>query len=45
MHFNLDPQGDEKIKFFFQETYEFQILGNESLIIAGYEDTKTSIFQ
>ena len=34
----------KKITFFAQETYDFQILGNEALIIAGYEDIKISIF-
>ena len=28
------------MEVFSQETYDFQILGIEALIIAGYEDTK-----
>ena len=34
----------KKNECFSQETYDFQILGNETLIIAGYEDIKLSIF-
>ena len=36
--FNLNSQRNEKIKFSSKETYDFQILGNETLMIAGYED-------
>ena len=45
IYFNLNCQGNEEIEFFSQETYDFQILGNETLIIAGYEDIKFPIFQ
>ena len=41
--FNLIP-GKLKIEFFSQETYDFQILGNETLIIACYKDIKIVIF-
>ena len=42
--FEIEFPGNEQIEFFSQETYDFHILGNETLIIAGYEDTKISIF-
>ena len=35
--FQVEFQGNEKIEFFSQETNDFQILGNETMIIAGYE--------
>ena len=44
IYFNFNSQGYEKIEFFSKDTYYFQILRNESLIIAGYEDIKISIF-
>ena len=44
IYFNLNSQGNEKLDFFSQETYDFQILKNESVIVAGYEDIKASIF-
>ena len=44
IYFNLNSQGNEKLDFFSQETYDFQILENESVIVAGYEDIKASIF-
>ena len=44
IYFNLNSQGNEKIEFFSQDTYDFQILGNKALIIACYEDIKISIF-
>ena len=44
IYFNLNSQGNEKIEFFSQESYDFQIFGNEALIIAGHEDIKISIF-
>ena len=34
----------KKIEFFFHDTLDFQILGDEVLIITGYEDTKNFIF-
>ena len=41
---NLICQGNAEMKFFSQETYDFQILENEALIIAGYENIKFSTF-
>ena len=47
--FNVNSQGNEKIKFLPQETYDFQILGSKTLIIVGYdfvyEDIKNSVFR
>ena len=37
---NLDSRGDKKIELSSQGTYNFQILGNETLIIADYKYTK-----
>ena len=37
IYFNLNSQEDEKIEVFSQETYSFQILGNEAIIIAVSE--------
>ena len=34
---NFKSRGTEKIKFSSQGTYNFQILGNETLIIADYK--------
>ena len=45
MLFNLNSQGNEEIKFFSLETYDFQTLGSETLIIAGYVEIEISIFQ
>ena len=39
IYFNLSFQGNENIEFFSQEAYDFQILGNETMVNAGYEDT------
>ena len=44
INFNLNSQGNENIDCFFQETYNFQMLENETLIITGYEDIKISVF-
>ena len=44
IYFNFYPQGNEKIEVFSQKTYDFQILGNETLISACYEDIQFSIF-
>ena len=44
IYFNLNSQGNEKVDFFTQETYDFQSLGNGTIIIAGYEDIKVSMF-
>ena len=45
-YFNLNSQdlGNEKIEFFSQETYDFQILGSEIMISTDYEDMKISVF-
>ena len=44
INFNFNSQGNKKIDCFSQETYNFQILENETLIITGYEDIKISVF-
>ena len=44
IYFYLKSHGNEKLESFSQETCDFQILANEALIIAGYEDIKISIF-
>ena len=44
VYLNLNSQGNEKVEFFSEETYNFQILGDEALIIVGYEAIKISIF-
>ena len=44
INFNLNSQGNESIDCFFQETYNFQMLENETLIITGYEEIKISVF-
>ena len=36
--FNLNSQGNEKFELFSQGYYNFQNLGNETLLIADYED-------
>ena len=41
IYFSANSQGNKKIDLFSQESWEFQILGNETLIIAG---TEISIF-
>ena len=41
---NLNPQENEEIEFFSQEVHDFQILGNEALIFASYEDKKFLFF-
>ena len=33
LNFNLNLQENEKVEFFSQETCDFQVLGNEVLII------------
>ena len=40
--FNLNFQGNEKLKLFSQETYDFQNLGNQTLLIVGHENVKKS---
>ena len=44
IYFNMNLQGNEKVAFSSKETYDFQVLGNETLIIAGYKAIKISIF-
>ena len=44
IYFNLNFQENENNRFFFHETYDFKILGNEALLIASYEDIKSSIY-
>ena len=41
---NLNSKENEKIEFFSQVTYDFQTLGNETLIAAGYKDIKFLFF-
>ena len=41
---NFKSQGTEKIELSSQGTYNFQILGNESLIIADYKYAKSFKF-
>ena len=38
--FNYEPRGTEKIELSSQGTYNFQILGNETLIIADQKYAK-----
>ena len=38
--FNFKSQGTEKIKLSFQGTYNFQIFGKKTLIIADYKNEK-----
>ena len=40
----MNAQGNEKVAFSSQETYDFQVLGNDTLVIAGYKAIKISIF-
>ena len=44
IYFNLNSQRNEKVEFFSLETFSFQILGNETLIITGLQRYKISIF-
>ena len=44
MFLNLNSQGNEKCELFSQGTYDFQILGNETLFMADYENVKKSTF-
>ena len=43
-YFNLYSQWDENIELFSQETYELQILWNETLINAEYKVKNISVF-
>ena len=40
----MNYQGNEKVAFSSKETYCFQVLGNETLVIAGCKAIKISIF-
>ena len=40
----MNSQENEKVTFSSKETYGFQVLGNNTLIIAGYKALKISIF-
>ena len=34
----MNSQGNEKVACSSKETYDFQVLGNKTLIIAGYKN-------
>ena len=40
----MNSQGNEEVAFSSQETYDFQVLGNETSIIAGYKAIKIFYF-
>ena len=40
----MNSQENGKVTFSAKGTYEFQVLGNNTLIIAGYKVLKISIF-
>ena len=40
----MNSRGNEKVAFPSKETYNFQVLGNNTLIIASYKALKISIF-
>ena len=40
----MNSQKNEKVAFSSKETYDFQILGNNTLIIVGYKAIQISIF-
>ena len=40
----MNSQENEEVAFSSKETYDFQALGNNTLIIAGYKARKISIF-
>ena len=44
IYFNLNSQENEKNRFFSREAYDFQILQNETMVIAVYQDIKFSFF-
>ena len=44
IHFNLISQKNEKTELFSQETYNFQILVNDTMIIVDYKDITISSF-
>ena len=44
IYFNLNSQKNEKNRFFSREAYDFQILQNETMVIAVYQDIKFSFF-
>ena len=40
----MNSQKNEKVAFSSKETYDFQVLGNNTSIIAGYKAVKIPIF-
>ena len=40
----MNSQENEKVPFSSKETYDFQVLGNNTLIIADYKAINISIF-
>ena len=44
IYFNLNSQWSEKVEFFFKETCDFQIVGNETITLVSYRDMKISVF-
>ena len=44
IYFNMNSQENERVAFSSKETYDFQVLGNNTLIIDGYKAIKISIF-
>ena len=44
IYFNMNSQENGKVIYSSQETYNFQVLGNENLIIASYKAIKISLF-
>ena len=40
----MSSQGNERVACSSKETYDFQVLGNNILIVAGYKVIKSSIF-
>ena len=40
----MNSQENEKVAFFSKETYNFQVLENNTMIIDGYKAIKISIF-
>ena len=36
----MNSQGNEKVAISSKETYDFQVLGTETLVIAGYKAIK-----
>ena len=44
IYFNMNSQGNEQVAYSSKETFDFQVLGNETLIIAGYKAIKNFHF-